>query len=461
MAEDGKLFYMGTERFGEILDSPDFILQNDFKSSGVLLSRSLLMWENGFESWLLGDFGHKKTYQIRWTEVGPDAERAIEIWEEPSGRDSADTIEDTDEILSHLPSARGTDEGFIDFLRTFNFSKLDLEGLKRADLLGAGFSFESVHQDMLTVQSMLEEILTSPREWLLQLPRGTGENLSKHLQEFYENVRKIQSFQINSGNSIELYDSLVQSISNSCGSVKEPLGHAIAYLSSRKTDELHTKVNATVTTAVDRLNAETDRAEESNNENETRLAETEKKLANKEAEVDQLILKIQNQLTEKPISQYKAIFADQAKEHRSSAWNWLKMAGGATAVFFIVFAGLVWLGSEDSGLTGTLQNFLTKGFVLSPIYVWLNRSIKNYTAQKHLEVINTHRQNALETFDTFVAAAGDNRETRDAVLLAGTEAIFDANQTGYLSTKSSGADSKSPVQQVIREIIPDRSSPKN
>ena len=91
----------------------------------------------------------------------------------------------------------------------------------------------------------------------------------------------------------------------------------------------------------------------------------------------------------------------------------------------------------------------------------LNRSIKNYTAQKHLEVINTHRQNALETFDTFVTAAGENRETRDAVLLSATEAIFDANQTGYLSTKSSSGDSKSPVQQVIREIIPDKSSPKS
>ena len=95
---------------------------------------------------------------------------------------------------------------------------------------------------------------------------------------------------------------------------------------------------------------------------------------------------------------------------------------------------------------------------LSPIYVWLNRSIKNHTAQKHLEVINVHRQNALETFDTFVAAAEGNRDTRDQVLLAATKAIFDTNQSGYLSTKSSGSDSASPVQQVIREVISPKSS---
>ena len=138
------------------------------------------------------------------------------------------------------------------------------------------------------------------------------------------------------------------------------------------------------------------------------------------------------------------------------------MAGVAIGVFAAVFVLLSkFLEIEGTQLSETLQNLFTKGFLLSPIYVWLNRSIKNYTAQKHLEVINTHRQNALETFDTFVAAAEGNRETRDAVLLSATEAIFDANQTGYLSAKGSGADSKSPIQQVIREIIPDKSPPKS
>ena len=215
--------------------------------------------------------------------------------------------------------------------------------------------------------------------------------------------------------------------------------------------QLETKVDATVDTAVDRLNAETDKAEEINNET-----------GKQQEEVNQLILKAQNQLAEKPISQYKAIFADQAEQYRKGSQFWLIMAGVATGVFAAVFVLLSkFLEIEGTELSETLQNLFTKGFLLSPIYVWLNRSIKNYTAQKHLEVINTHRQNALETFDTFVAAAEGNRETRDAVLLSATEAIFDANQTGYLSTKGSGSDSRSPVQQVIREIIPDRSSPKS
>ena len=135
------------------------------------------------------------------------------------------------------------------------------------------------------------------------------------------------------------------------------------------------------------------------------------------------------------------------------------MAIVATAAFggvFILLSKV--LGSGGTELTGILQNLFTKGFVLSPIYVWLNRSIKNHTAQKHLEIINVHRQNALETFDTFVAAAEGNRETRDAVLLAATKAIFDANQSGYLSVKTSSSDNTSPVQQIIKEVIPTKSS---
>ena len=208
---------------------------------------------------------------------------------------------------------------------------------------------------------------------------------------------------------------------------------------------------------MDRLNAETDRGKKSNDE-------AEQKTAERQQEFDRLKLEWQNQLVEKPISQYKTIFAEQAKQHRKGAWIWLGMAGLATAAFFGVFFSLpipALLEPGGTQLTGALQSLFTKGFLLSPIYLWLNRSIKNYTAQKHLEVVNTHRQKALETFDAFVAAAEGNRETRDAVLLAATEAIFNANQSGYLSAKASSSDSRSPVQQVIREIIPERSPTKD
>ena len=454
MAERERLFNLNPLRFEETVDQHKwFNLQDEFKTRGVSLSQSLLIWEEESRSaWLLTDLENKKTYDIQLAEDS-DQQPTMMVWEQSSEVEQPFALTDTEAILSRLQSAQGTDQGFIDFLKRINLDELDLEGLKRSNLSEAGFSFESVHQDLSTVHSMLREILTAPREWLLNISRMVVHSLNRYLPQFYENVRNIENFQISNENPRETHDNLLQNISNSCGSVKEPLGHIVAYLSSRKVEQLAIEINDTVTAAVDRLETETNRAEEINNE-------AEKKQAAIQQEFDRLKIEVENKLAEKPISQYKTIFADQAKEHYKGARNWLKMAGGTTVLFFAAFVGLtIWLGSEDSGLTGTLRNLFTKGFLLSPIYVWLNRSIKNYTAQKHLEVINIHRQNALETFDTFVAAAGDNRETRDAVLLSATDAIFDANQTGYLSAKGSGSDSsKGPVQQVIREFISDKSS---
>ena len=459
MAEGQILFSLDPERFRIAWDSLNLSypnssnLQREFRTKGISLSQSLLTWqgESG-NTWLLADFENQKTYDIEV--VGDTAEnQRVEVSEQSTEAEQPFTLTNTETILLQLQSVyQGTDQGFIDFLKRINLDEIDLERLKRSDLSGAGFSFELVHQDLSIVYSMLREILASSHEWMSNFPRWTARDVVRqHLQQFYENVREIEDFAISDENPKQTHDNLLQGISSFCDTAKGSLRDIVGYLSSGKVSQRKAEVDALVA----KLKTENNRADGIINE-------TEKKLAEKQEEVNQLILKMQNQLTEKPISQYKTIFADQAKGHYKGARNWLKMAGGTTVLFFAAFVGLtIWLGSEDSGLTGTLRNLFTKGFLLSPIYVWLNRSIKNYTAQKHLEVINIHRQNALETFDTFVAAAGDNRETRDAVLLSATDAIFDANQTGYLSVKGSGSDSKSPVQQVIREIIPDRSPPKN
>ena len=456
MAENKRLFNLDLARFNEIWDPPNcFNLQHEFRTNSVPLSNGLLTWpEESGDKWLIADFENKKTYDIKMvSDAGGNP--SVEVWERARDEEQLVTSKDTDDILSHLQTAQGTDRGFIDLITRLNLDELDLERLKRSDLSGAGFSFEFLRENLLIVHGMFQDILNSSRESLLNLSRGQLNTVNQHLQQFYEYVRQIEDFETSGESPRKVHANLLQNISQFFDSAKQPLGDIIAYLSSRKVDQLETQVNATTAKAVDRLNTQTSRTKQKNEE-------AEKQESNRQQEFDQLKLELQNQLAEKPISQYKAIFQEQAKAHHKNARFWLGMAGVATVAFAVAFILLsIFVKIEGTALAGTLQNLFTKGFLLSPIYVWLNRSIKNHTAQKHLEVINTHRQNALETFDTFVAAAEGNRETRDAVLLAATEAIFDANQTGYLSTKTSSPDSRSPVQQVIREIIPQKSSTKD
>ena len=206
--------------------------------------------------------------------------------------------------------------------------------------------------------------------------------------------------------------------------------------------------NTTISTEIERLQKTGEEAQE--------------KEQTRQENFDRLYIQLQNQLTEKPISQYKTIFSVQAKKHEKAASIWLI----ATVGLSVVFAGiLAWLfkdlGSAANQLSTILPNLFSKGFYISLVYLLLNRCIKNYTAEKHLEVINTHRQNALETVDPFLEATKENRETRDQILLAATKTIYDANQSGYLSAKTSGSDSANPVQQIIKEVIPSKSSDKS
>lgn len=449
------LFYHPDRKLVEILDENKvFNLQSEFKREGVSLSQSLLIWENR-GSWMLADLGKETTYLITPEDGQVDDEPGTQVdrysdnfpWNNPL------------RILAHLQKSedtvkkRGTHEGVIDLLKMLNLDDVDLEALKRSDP-SSEFDFERVHRDLSTVHAMLREIPASPRERLLSLPREHVEIFSSNLQEFYEKREAIKDFGIDSGkDSRKAHANLLHEISDFCNRAKAALGPTITHLKAQQGGELENQVNATVAHAMENLNTEVNRAQAINDKTETKETERQQEFAD-------LKLEVQNQLAKKSVSQYKQIFAEQAKKHQKMAWVWLGVTVALTIVFGFIFRGLLQdLEPAGSDLSLVLQNLLTKGFFLSLIYLLLHRCIKNYTAEKHLETVNRHRQNALDTFDAFVDAAEGDRETRDAVLLAATNCIFDANQSGYLSAKTSRSESTSPIQHVVKTIPFGKSPP--
>ena len=458
MTQGQWLFNLDYEEFNRIRGRNNFFeLREEFNTRNAPLSQSLLISQvvDGTQ-WLLVDFENQKIYDIK-----KEADTRVEVSEGVDLAKRTDILRDAGTIVPRLQEGIGTHRGIIDALKRLNFNTVNLENLKRVDLSVRNLGFESEYMDLEVVYEMLKEILAAPRTALINLSSRDIEQLKRYVLQSYEMTQKIVDFGVEERDPDirKQHTNLSREILQFCESVKQSLFQIAAYVSSKKVDQLENQVNTTLEAVEERYNVtiseETDRLLKIGEEAQQQTAEMVQKL-------EQTHLKYQNQLTEKPISQYKVIFETQAKNPQENARFWMIMAAVATAAFggvFILLSAL--LGSGGTQLTGILQNIFTKGFVLSPIYVWLNRSIKNYTAQKHLEVINTHRQNALETFDTFVAAAEGNRETRDEVLKTATRAIFDANQTGYLTTKASGTDNASPVQQIIREVIPTKSSGKD
>ena len=379
----------------------------------------------------------------------------MEVSEEISGWES---IRTSLESLSLHHTVHGTHEGFIDWLimrfDQVSFDESALEELKRADLSGRRLSFEMVHPDLLAAYELLIEILNSPREWLIHLSKYNVELIKNNLQQLLDRIQKIRNF--DSQSSRETHKQDLEQIVSFCDQIKQELGQTIAYLNSKRTEQLENQVKETVaetvTDAVEKLNAETARLQKQGDR-------TEQNEAKRQEDFNKLKNQTENLLAKESVSQYGEIFDKQAKEHQQAALWWLGLTGGLIVGFGVVFYWLfnaLKLGGTE--WVGILQNIFTKGFLLSLIYLVLNRSIKNYTAEKHLEVVNRHRRNALRTFNAFVSAAGENQETRDAVLLAATNAIFDVNQSGYLSTRTKGPESTGAVQQFVRAVMPGSSS---
>ena len=460
MTEGQLLFPLDYERFNEITQQDNlFKLREEFDTRNFPLSQSLLISPVGQNiRWLLVDFENKKIYDIR-----KESDTTVEISEGPDMEQQTDLLSDASSILPLLQEGRGTHIGIIDALKrlNLNFNTVNLENLKRSDLSVRKLDFESVYPDLEVTYKMLYEILAAPRTALISLSSKDVQQLKNHILQSHEMIKKIVDFGVGERdeNIRDQHNSLLKEIRQFCERVKSTLLQAAAYLSSKTVEQLEDRLNAALTNVEERLNTtistETEKLQKLGEE-------AEEKEQERQESFDQLKVQLENQLTEKPISKYKTTFNDQAKKHGKTAWVWLWTTVGLT----LVSAGIFWWLLKDlvpaaNDLPAVLPNLLAKGFFLSLIYLLLNRSIKNYTAEKHLEVINIHRQNALETVDPFLDATKENRETRDQILLAATKTIYDANQSGYLSTKTSGSDSASPVQQIIKEVMPSKSSGKD
>ena len=452
MAERNMLFTWDLQLFNENLNPFNDLLslRIEFERKNFSLSRSLLIWEQ-FENRSLVDFENERVYHIEINNNEVEISEEIGAWQ---------SIE-TGFIQSlSIDKLYGTHEGFIDWLLTLvkfrivNVDLSDLGALKRTDLAGRKFSFETVHPDLLTAYKMLQEILTAPREWLISLSQDNVQQIRNCVQQWPNNCRKIHNF--DPQNSREAYKTVLQEIVSFCNEVRQQLGPVVGYLKSTKAEQLEDQVKAnvdnTVADAAKTLNTEVDRLQKQGDQAQEILSKSQEEFNNLNSQVKEVLAK-------ESVSEFAEIFDAQANRHKWAAYGWL----GSTILLSIGFGWVFYWLVEVLKLEGTeewvevLKNIFAKGFFLSLIYLVLNRSIKNYTAHRHLEVINRHRQNALETFERFVSSAA-HQETKEEVLLAATNAIFDANQSGYLSTRIRGSESVSPIQQVIRAFTPSSSS---
>ena len=443
------MFSLDLSKFQNILSEKAwFKLQQEFETQHNSLSQSYLIWADGSgQQWMLFDFGNKKTYYIHSfpeTRTGTTNEEKpprANVSELPDLNEKLKDAQTICKLLRDDPQTgrgpQGTPLGFIALIMELDLGEVDLEGLKRSDLSGSRLDFGSVHQDLVVVHGIFREILTSNGTSHTTLSDTAVQTVRSYLPQFYEIEGEIKDFDVSGENPTERHAELLQKISNFYSEARSGLDPIIAYIRSTQIDKYQTEFS-------DFFHNATSKWKEFDAESEAKLQKLE-----------DLRIARENQIAATSIADHVKFFDNQAEEHRASAQRWLT----STICMAIVFVSIViWVLSfikpTGDDWTPILQNLFTKGFVISVFYMLLNRSIKNYAAEKHLEVVNLHRKNALATFDAFAKASENNPHTRDQVLLAATNAIFDANQSGYLSAKTSRSDTASPIRLISRELIP-------
>lgn len=186
------------------------------------------------------------------------------------------------------------------------------------------------------------------------------------------------------------------------------------------------------------------------------IAELEKEKAKTKKETEIYLSEIQDVLDkarqaalEVGVAQHNMIFKDEANEHKKLSETWLKWTLVVLVAITLVGIALLFIKPPEHGANFLINFIITKIVILSVMFYALAICVRNFKAHKHNSILNKHRQNALNTFETFSKAAGADIQTKNAILLEATHTIFSNQQTGYLN-QDGESDSPNRIIEIIK-----------
>ena len=159
-------------------------------------------------------------------------------------------------------------------------------------------------------------------------------------------------------------------------------------------------------------------------------------------------------VSEVGVASHAIHFKNEATENLNESKNWLialvitvlLTIGWGIACFFIH--------PDTKDSVDVIQFTVAKLIIISGLYFALSMITKNYKAHRHNYIVNKHKQNSLNSFEAFVKGAGEDLQTKNAVLISATQSIFSAQPSGY-----SNQDTDSEPSKII-EILKTTSSSK-
>jgi hypothetical protein len=150
------------------------------------------------------------------------------------------------------------------------------------------------------------------------------------------------------------------------------------------------------------------------------------------------------------VTQEAIHFSRLAERYFWSSIFWLGFAVGFGLLTYIY--AVTHLTQSPSGDVAALARFMIPRLVVISLFLTgLLFCLRNFGACSHNQTVNRHKATALSTFQTFVSGAGGDADTKNAVLLQATRAIFLPQPSGFLKGEAD-APQFSQVTEVVRDF---------
>jgi len=312
-------------------------------------------------------------------------------------------------------------------------SNINAQDLIRADVLGKELSFESGRQVFERVLSLFHDLQECNLD---DLPYNILNSLSQSAQNALSTFRQIRGFTIQGQpDPVSARDNLIRGLQNSYDSYFAAISPIISYSIRKSTDfETLEKKAHNIVASID-----------------AKEKELTEKTTNIISQAESTLQKIRQAAAEVGVAQHATHFKEEAEYHKKQSSKWLKATLAAT-VLTGIWGGLsFWIHPETYETAMVIQYTVAKLIILSALYYALVWCARNYNAHRHNFVVNKHRQNSLSTFETFVKAAGEDTDTKHAVLLQATQSIFSGQSSGYIH-KDSDSESPNKIIEIMRSV---------
>jgi hypothetical protein len=148
-------------------------------------------------------------------------------------------------------------------------------------------------------------------------------------------------------------------------------------------------------------------------------------------------------------------FFDESVTHLKMADNWLKAVIASSALVLLLSLTVVYdivkeLGNDKFGANA--EAYIFKLALLAFLYVILRFVTKNYSIHRHLNVINKHRANVLNSMEAFrTSAIGES--PKDTILLSAVGAAYALQETGYITTKEGAGSDDGDILDVVKSAV--------